>query len=336
MTHPTASQSAATKKIYLAGGCFWGVEAYFQSVDGVVEAVSGYANGKTENPRYEDLIYHNSGHAETVEVTYDPSRISLDELLRHYFRIINPVSRNRQGNDVGTQYRTGVYYTDTADLPTIEARIAAEQEKYDQKIAVEVKPLEQFFQAEEYHQDYLIKNPNGYCHIDLGLAEKPLEAETPIRTPIQSTPAYSKPDDAELKATLSPESWKVVRENGTERPFSSPLWDEDGDGIYVDVTTGEPLFSSQDKFESDCGWPSFSKPIDERVVDYHEDRSYGMNRTEVRSVTGDAHLGHVFEDGPSELGGLRYCINGASLRFIPKEDLEAEGYGAYRSLFDEK
>ena len=141
MTHPTTSQSAATKKIYLAGGCFWDVEAYFQSVDGVVEAVSGYANGKTENPRYEDLIYHNSGHAETVEVTYDPSRISLDELLRHYFRIINPVSRNRQGNDVGTQYRTGVYYTDTANIPTIEAQIAAEQEKYDQKIAVEVKPL---------------------------------------------------------------------------------------------------------------------------------------------------------------------------------------------------
>lgn len=336
MTHPTASQSAATKKIYLAGGCFWGVEAYFQSVDGVVEAVSGYANGKTENPRYEDLIYHNSGHAETVEVTYDPSRISLDELLRHYFRIINPVSRNRQGNDVGTQYRTGIYYTDTADLSTIEARIAAEQEKYDRKIAVEVKPLEQFFQAEEYHQDYLIKNPNGYCHIDLGLAKEPLEAEAPAPLRGGNAPAYPKPDDAELKATLSPESWKVVRENGTERPFSSPLWDETGDGIYVDVTTGEPLFSSQDKFESDCGWPSFSKPIDERVVGYHEDRSYGMNRTEVRSVTGDAHLGHVFEDGPSELGGLRYCINGASLRFIPKEDLEAEGYGAYRSLFDEK
>ena len=315
---------------------FWGVEAYFQSVEGVTDAVSGYANGKTENPRYEDLVYHNSGHAETVEVTYDPTRISLDELLRHYFRIINPVSLNRQGNDAGTQYRTGIYYTDTADLSTIEARIAAEQEKYDRKIAVEVKPLEQFFQAEEYHQDYLIKNPNGYCHIDLGLAKEPLEAEAPAPLRGGNAPAYPKPDDAELKATLSPESWKVVRENGTERPFSSPLWDEDGDGIYVDVTTGEPLFSSQDKFESDCGWPSFSKPIDERVVDYHEDRSYGMNRTEVRSVTGDAHLGHVFEDGPSELGGLRYCINGASLRFIPKEDLEAEGYGAYRSLFDEK
>lgn len=320
-----------TRKIYLAGGCFWGVEAYFERIDGVLDAVSGYANGKTENPRYEDLIYNNSGHAETVEVTYDPSVVTLDELLRHYFRIINPTSLNRQGNDVGSQYRTGIYYTDEADLPTIQSRIAAEQEKYEKKIAVEVKPLVQFFEAEEYHQDYLQKNPGGYCHIDLNMAKKPLE---PTAAPAFKPDSFTKPDDAELKAALSPAAWNVVRENGTERPFSSPLWDEDGDGIYVDITTGEPLFSSRDKFISDCGWPSFSKPIEEKKIEYLTDSSFGMVRTEVRSVTGDAHLGHVFEDGPVESGGLRYCINGASLRFIPREEMEAEGYGDWLYLFE--
>lgn len=319
------------RKIYLAGGCFWGVEAYFERIDGVLDAVSGYANGKTENPRYEDLIYNNSGHAETVEVSYDPDAVTLDELLRHYFRIINPTSLNRQGNDVGSQYRTGIYYTDEADLPTIQSRISAEQEKYEKKIAVEVMPLVQFFEAEAYHQDYLQKNPGGYCHIDLGMAEKPLD---PTAAPTFAPDAFTKPDDAALKAALSPLAWNVVRENGTERPFSSPLWDEDADGIYVDITTGEPLFSSRDKFISDCGWPSFSKPIEEKKIEYLTDSSHGMVRTEVRSVTGDAHLGHVFEDGPVESGGLRYCINGASLRFIPFEEMEAEGYGAWAYLFE--
>lgn len=317
-----------TRKIYLAGGCFWGVEAYFERIPGVVDAISGYANGKTENPSYEDLIYRNSGHAETVEVTYDPAQVSLNELLRHYFRIINPVSLNRQGNDVGSQYRTGIYYTDEADIPVIEARIAAEQENYEKKIAVEVKPLDHFYHAEDYHQDYLTKNPNGYCHIDLNMAEKPLEPEAAAEIEFQ------KPDDAALKATLSPEVWNVVRENGTERPYSSPLWDEFGDGIYVDIVTGEPLFSSADKFDAGCGWPSFSKPISEEIIVEREDTSHGMVRTEVRSLLGDAHLGHVFEDGPREAGGLRYCINGASLRFVPLAEMEAEGYGAYLKLFE--
>ena len=327
-TNTNGKTNAAERKIYLAGGCFWGVEAYFERIPGVVDAVSGYANGNTENPSYEDLIYRNSGHAETVEVAYDPAQVSLNELLRHYFRIINPVSLNRQGNDVGSQYRTGIYYTDEADLPTIEARIAAEQENYEKKIAVEVKPLVHFYRAEDYHQDYLTKNPNGYCHIDLGMAEKPLEPET--AAPLE----FVKPDDSALKATLSPEAWNVVRENGTERPYSSPLWDKFEEGIYVDVVTGEPLFSSTDKFDSGCGWPSFSKPISEDLIAEREDTSHGMVRTEVRSVLGDAHLGHVFEDGPADAGGLRYCINGVSLRFVPKEKMEAEGYGEYLKLFE--
>lgn len=328
-TNATKHNSAETRKIYLAGGCFWGVEAYFERIPGVVDAVSGYANGNTENPSYEDLVYRNSGHAETVEVTYDPTQISLNDLLRHYFRIINPTSLNRQGNDVGSQYRTGIYYTDEADIAAIEARIAAEQENYERKIAVEVKPLVQFYIAEDYHQDYLTKNPNGYCHIDLSMAKKELGPE-PAATAVE----FVKPDDSVLKETLSPEAWNVVRENGTERPYSSPLWAADDEGIYVDVVTGEPLFSSRDKFDSGCGWPSFSKPISDDLIAESEDRSHGMVRTEVRSVLGDAHLGHVFDDGPVEAGGLRYCINGVSLRFIPTEKMEAEGYGEYLKLFE--
>lgn len=327
-TNSDPKAAAEPRKIYLAGGCFWGVEAYFERIPGVVDAVSGYANGNTENPSYEDLVYRNSGHAETVEVSYDPAKVSLNELLRHYFRIIDPTSRNRQGNDVGSQYRTGIYFTDESDLPAIEARIAAEQENFDKEIAVEVKPLDQFFLAEEYHQDYLAKNPNGYCHIDLSMADDPLEPEAAAQTEFQ------KPDDATLKATLSASAWNVVRENGTERPYSSPLWDSFEEGIYVDVVTGEPLFSSADKFDSGCGWPSFSKPISDEIIVEREDTSHGMIRTEVRSRLGDAHLGHVFEDGPAEAGGLRYCINGVSLRFIPREKMAAEGYGDYLKLFN--
>lgn len=309
-------------KIYFAGGCFWGVEAYFARIPGVLDVVSGYANGRTENPSYEDLIYRQSGHAETVEVTYDPMRVSLDELLRHLFRIIDPTSLNRQGNDIGTQYRTGIYYVDETGLSVIQSRINAEQKKHAQKIAVEVKPLEQFFKAEDYHQDYLDKNPTGYCHVDLSLAAQPLD------------PPYTKPDDATLRETLSPEAYRITQENGTERPFTSPFWNTINEGIYVDTASGEPLFSSRDQFVSSCGWPSFAKPITDDAVEYLEDTSYGMERVEVRSRYGDSHLGHVFPDGPGDLGGNRYCINGVALRFIPKETLVEAGYADWAALFE--
>lgn len=308
---------AELKKIYLAGGCFWGVEAYLERIYGVADAVSGYANGTTENPSYEDLIYRNSGHAETVEVTYDPSRVSLERLLRYYLKVVDPTSLNQQGNDRGVQYRSGVYYTDEKEKSVIEKVLAEEQKKYDKEIVIEVLPLEHFYMAEEYHQDYLEKNPNGYCHIDITEADEPL---------IDAN-QYPKPADEILRKTLTDIQYKVTQENQTEYAFSNEYWDSKEKGLYVDVVSGEPLFTSTDKFDSGCGWPSFSKPIAKNVVTYLEDNSYNMNRTEVRSRSADSHLGHVFEDGPKELGGLRYCINSASIRFIPLEKMEEEGYG---------
>lgn len=315
------------KTVYLAGGCFWGLEAYMQKLNGVEDAISGYANGKTENPSYYDL--KTSGHAETVKVVYNPLIISLEDILAHYLRVVNPVSVNKQGNDVGTQYRTGIYYTDEAEKAIIENVLAKEQTKHDKPIAIEVEPLRQFYEAEEYHQDYLEKNPGGYCHIDLSLADKPLDKD---EEPIIDSSRYIKPSDEELKKNLTDIQYDVTQNSATERAFSHEYHDSFKRGIYVDITTKEPLFSSTDKFESGCGWPSFSKPISKDVVKYFEDNSHFMHRTEVRSRSGNAHLGHVFNDGPKELGGQRYCINGASLEFIPYDEMDEKGYGYLKYL----
>jgi len=321
------NKSDKTKEIHLAGGCFWGLEAYMQKLNGVEDAISGYANGKTENPTYKDL--HTSGHAETVKVIYKPEIISLEDLLTHYLRVVNPVSVNKQGNDIGTQYRSGIYYTDKNDKKVIDNILKKEQTKYDKPIAIEVLPLKHFFEAEEYHQDYLFKNPNGYCHIDLSLAEKPL---SPDKEPVIDATKYTRPSDAELKKTLTDIQYKVAVQNKTEYAFSNEYWDNFEKGIYVDITTKEPLFSSTDKFESGCGWPSFSKPIAKDVVKYIEDRSFNMIRTEVRSRSGNIHLGHVFDDGPKELGGKRYCINSASIEFIPYAEMDKRGYSYLKYL----
>jgi methionine-R-sulfoxide reductase len=318
---------SASKVIYLAGGCFWGLEAYMQKLNGVEDAISGYANGKTENPSYYDL--KTSGHAETVKVIYNPEIISLEDILAHYLRVVNPVSINKQGNDVGTQYRTGIYYTDEAEKAIIENVLAKEQTKHDKPIAIEVEPLRHFYEAEEYHQDYLEKNPGGYCHIDLSLADKPLDKD---EEPIIDSSRYIKPSDEELKKNLTDIQYDVTQNSATERAFSHEYHDNFKRGIYVDITTKEPLFSSTDKFESGCGWPSFSKPISKDVVKYFEDNSHFMHRTEVRSRSGDAHLGHVFNDGPKEKGGQRYCINGASLEFIPYDEMDEKGYGYLKYL----
>ena len=315
------------KTIYLAGGCFWGLEAYMQKLNGVEDAISGYANGKTENPSYYDL--KTSGHAETVKVIYNPEIISLEDILAHYLRVVNPVSVNKQGNDVGTQYRTGIYYTDEAEKAIIENVLAKEQTKHDKPIAIEVEPLRHFYEAEEYHQDYLEKNPGGYCHIDLSLADKPLDKD---EEPIIDSSRYIKPSDEDLKKNLTDIQYDVTQNSATERAFSHEYHDSFKRGIYVDITTKEPLFSSTDKFESGCGWPSFSKPISKDVVKYFEDNSHFMHRTEVRSRSGNAHLGHVFNDGPKELGGQRYCINGASLEFIPYDEMDEKGYGYLKYL----
>ncbi|HEX3027699.1 MAG TPA: peptide-methionine (R)-S-oxide reductase MsrB [Clostridia bacterium] len=307
-------------EIYLAGGCFWGMEKYIASIRGVQSTQVGYANGKTEHPTYEEVCYRNTGHAETVHVIYDPGIVSLDFLLQLYYESIDPVSVNRQGGDSGTQYRTGIYFISEEDRPVIERSIALLQKRYEKPIAIEVKPLSCFSPAEEYHQKYLDKNPDGYCHIRKDKFEKAAKA-------VVDPAAYPAQGADVLRKNLTPAQYEVTQNSATEPPFQNEFYNAFKPGIYVDITTGEPLFASNDKFESGCGWPSFSKPVDPNVIREKTDTSHGMMRTEVRSRTGNAHLGHVFSDGPKNLGGLRYCINSASLRFIPKEDMESEGYG---------
>ena len=302
--------------IYLAGGCFWGVEAYFQKITGVLSTEVGYANGRSDKTSYHELS--ETGHAETLKLSYDAYKISLREILEHYWRIIDPYTLDRQGPDTGRQYRTGIFYeAEDEESAKTAKRFLEEKEKQlpeGKRIRVQLEKLENWIPAEEYHQDYLQKNPDGYCHLDLGLADKPLD------------PREIAPDALDR---LSPEARSVTQDAGTERPGSSPLNDEDRPGIYVDIVSGEALYSSRDKYDAGCGWPSFTRPIRAGANTYLKDESYGMERVEVRSAQGGSHLGHVFEDGPGGEGGLRYCINGAALRFIPLEDMEAEGYGAY-------
>ncbi|HWR38677.1 MAG TPA: peptide-methionine (R)-S-oxide reductase MsrB [Patescibacteria group bacterium] len=308
------------KEIYLAGGCFWGTEKYFSLIKGIVETEVGYANGNTENPTYEDVCRKASGHAETVKILYRPYEVSLEFLLSLFYDIIDPVAVNQQGNDIGSQYRTGIYYVDAQDREVIAASVSALQKRYNTPIAIEVMPLQNYYKAEEYHQKYLDKNPNGYCHIGGNKFMKARNAEDhKLRYRVDS------PDI--LKTKLTDMQYQVTQNNATEPPFRNEYYDHFKEGIYVDVTTGEPLFVSSDKFESGCGWPSFSKPIRPDLIRELTDTSHGMKRTEVKSKQGNAHLGHVFDDGPSELGGLRYCINSAALVFVAKEEMREKGYG---------
>jgi len=296
------------KTIYLAGGCFWGTEKYLSLIKGVVFTEVGYANGNTVNPTYEDVCRKRTGHAETVKVTYNNEEISLTKLLNLFFASIDPTAVNRQGNDIGSQYRSGIYFTDESDKEIIQDAIKELSKIYKDPIAVEVLNLKNYYKAEDYHQKYLEKNPGGYCHIgnstfDIARATKN---------------EYPQKSKEELKKILTPLQYDVTKNNATEPPYRNEYFDNFEEGIYVDITTGEPLFSSEDKFDSGCGWPAFSKPIDNNLIKRVTDKSHGMNRIEVRSSNGDAHLGHVFSDGPKEKGGLRYCINSASLKFIPK------------------
>lgn len=302
-------------EIYLAGGCFWGLEEYFSRISGVLQTSVGYANGQVETTNYQ--LIKETDHAETVQVVYDEKVVSFREILLYYFRVIDPLSVNQQGNDRGRQYRTGIYYKDEEDLPTINTVVREQELLIGRKIAVEVEKLRHYILAEDYHQDYLKKNPGGYCHIDVRDAEKPLI----------DAANYEKPSQAVLRESLSEESYRVTQEAATEAPFSNAYDQTFEEGIYVDITTGEPLFFAKDKFASGCGWPSFSRPISKELIHYYQDLSHGMERIEVRSRSGNAHLGHVFTDGPQELGGLRYCINSASLRFIAKDEMEEAGYG---------
>lgn len=312
--------------IYLAGGCFWGTEKYLSLIKGVQSTEVGYANGSTDNPTYEEVC-SGSGHVEVVKVEYDEEIIPLSYLLDLFYESINPVSVNRQGGDSGIQYRTGIYYVNEKDREIINNSIETLQKRYNKPIAIEVKPLENYYRAEEYHQKYLDKNPDGYCHIGIGTLQKAAEA-------VVNPTLYSKLDGSIMREKLTGMQYAVTQENATEPPFRNEFDRHFEEGIYTDIVTGEPLFFSKDKFDSGCGWPSFSKPIDPNVIREKTDDTHGMIRTEVRSRVGDSHLGHVFEDGIPDKGGLRYCINSAALRFIPKEEMKQQGYGYLLRLFE--
>lgn len=314
-------QEPAPWVLYLAGGCFWGVQGYFQRITGVLDTEVGYANGIQAGTSYRELS--RTDHAETVKVTFNSQVLSLEELLAHYFRIIDPTSINKQGNDRGRQYRTGIYYD--RDFPEeglvrIHRCLEALEKRLGQKPVIEVEALKNWIRAEEAHQDYLERNPGGYCHINLSLADRPLD---------EDFIDYKKPAGETLKKELSPEAYHITQEEGTDPPFSHPYDQLDEPGIYVDIVSGQALFSSRDKFDGGCGWPSFSKPILQESLTYKKDRTLAMERTEVRSQGADSHLGHVFPDGPQSLGGLRYCIDGSALRFIPLSKMEEEGYGKW-------
>ena len=323
------------KTIYLAGGCFWGTDHFLGLVHGVENTEVGYANSNVPNPTYKEVCTGRTGAAETVKVVYNPEEVSLPFLLDLYYKTIDPTSLNKQGNDRGTQYRTGIFYTDSSELSLIERSLDTLQRHFTKPLAIEVAPLRNFYPAEEYHQDYLDKNPGGYCHINPGLFKlaKEVRDTSVMKNGSQNVSSgsmerkYEKPSEAELRKKLTPLQYEVTQNAATERPYANEYNKEFRPGIYVDIVTGEPLFLSTDKFESGCGWPAFSKPISPDLIKGYTDTSHGMNRIEVRSSTGDSHLGHVFNDGPAEKGGLRYCINSASLKFIPLADMDKEGYG---------
>ncbi|CCH48282.1 peptide-methionine (R)-S-oxide reductase MsrB [Pseudodesulfovibrio piezophilus] len=332
-----------TKKLEsatVAGGCFWCVESDMEKLPGVVKVVSGYAGGEEVNPSYEQVSSGTTGHREAVQISFDPTLVTYREVIDYFWKHFDPTDAGGSFGDRGAQYTSAIFYHDESQRRDAEASKEAldASGRLGKPVVTPLIPLTSFYEAEAYHQDYYKKSPARYKTYQYFSGRDKYVNKTWGKNAGKSAPekgSFVKPDDETLRRLLTEVQYDVTQNKGTEPPFENEYWDNKAEGLYVDRVSGEPLFSSRDKYKSGTGWPSFTRPLVADNIVEKQDRSFFSVRTEIRSRMGDSHLGHVFDDGPPPTG-LRYCMNSAALRFVPKDELEKEGYGEFLPLFEER